>query len=32
VPPIRDAALEAAMYQAICSFHASGVVIAEGRV
>ena len=31
-PPIHDAALEATMYPTICSFHTSGVVIAEGLV
>jgi hypothetical protein len=29
-PPIHEAALEATMYPTICSFHTSGVVIAEG--
>jgi hypothetical protein len=29
-PPDHDAALEATMYPTICSFHASGGVIAEG--
>jgi hypothetical protein len=29
-PPDHDAALEATMYATICSFHASGGVIAEG--
>jgi hypothetical protein len=29
---VRDAALEATMYPAICSYHASGVVIAAGLV
>jgi hypothetical protein len=31
-PPIHDAALEATMCPTICSFHISGVVIAEGLV
>jgi len=31
-PPIHDAALEATMYPAICTFRTSGVVIGEGRV
>jgi len=31
-PPVHDAALEATMYPAICSFRTSGVVIAEGWV
>jgi hypothetical protein len=29
---VHDAALEATMYPAICSYHASGVVIAAGLV
>ena len=29
---LADAALEATMYPTICSFHTSGVVIAEGLV
>jgi hypothetical protein len=31
-PPIHDAAPEATMYATICSFHTSGLVIAEGLV